>query len=146
MKVSTKGQYGLQAMLELAKASTGEPVMLSTIAENHGISRKYLHALLTVLRSAGLVVSTRGSRGGFSLARDPKNINLNQILEALEGSFAPKELMGQEERSNNSSKYTVERVYLGMAHAIQGYLKQITLADLVDMQKELESQGLIYNI
>lgn len=146
MKVSTKGQYGLQAMLELAKATTDEPVMLSTIAEGQGISRKYLHALLTVLRSAGLVISTRGSRGGFSLARDSKNINLNQILEALEGSFAPGELMDQEECKNNSSKYTVERVYLGMARAIQGYLKQITLADLVDMQKELENQGLMYNI
>ena len=66
MKVSTRGRYGLRAMLELAEHFGGSPVMMSTLAERQRLSRKYLHRLLTSLKAAGLVCSVRGP-GGVSI-------------------------------------------------------------------------------
>jgi Rrf2 family cysteine metabolism transcriptional repressor len=86
LKVSTRGRYGLIALVELACAHGSKPVQLTTIADKHGLSRKYLHNLMTTLRSAGLVRSTRGARGGFHLAGDPAALNLKDILLTLEGS------------------------------------------------------------
>ena len=65
MRISTRGRYGLRAMFELARGFEGPPVLMSTIAERQGLSRKHLHALLTSLKSAGLVRSIRGPGEGL---------------------------------------------------------------------------------
>jgi Rrf2 family cysteine metabolism transcriptional repressor len=87
MLLSTRGQYGTRAMIELGLAHGGPPVLLRDIARRQDISLKYLERVMGRLRSAGLVRGIRGARGGYVLTRDPEEITLREIVEALEGTL-----------------------------------------------------------
>src|ERR1700716_407037 len=89
MMFSTKAEYGVRVMVELARRSDGEPIPLAEIAANDGLPLAYLEHLVARLRKAGLVDSRRGSRGGYLLARPAAQITMAEVVEALEGSIAP---------------------------------------------------------
>ncbi|MGQ9584221.1 MAG: RrF2 family transcriptional regulator [Anaerolineae bacterium] len=89
MRFSTKEQYGLRAMAELAQRHGRGPVALADIAEAQGLSLPYLEQIVASLRRAGLVQSTRGARGGYELARIPESITAGDVIRALEGSILP---------------------------------------------------------
>jgi Rrf2 family protein len=84
MKVNTKVRYGLRAMLRIAEGHGGPPVSISTISEEQGISGKYLEQVVSPLRRAGLVISQKGVKGGYVLARDPDQISLWEVIQALD--------------------------------------------------------------
>ncbi|MDK2789160.1 MAG: Rrf2 family transcriptional regulator, cysteine metabolism repressor, partial [Epulopiscium sp.] len=79
MKLSTKGRYGLKAMVDLAVHSQDKHIALRHIAERQDISEHYLEQLIAVLRKAGLVKSIRGAQGGYSLALSPEEITVGDI-------------------------------------------------------------------
>lgn len=85
LKVSTRVRYGLRALVALAGHRGNGPLSMQAMAESQGLSRKYLHALLSALRQAGLVGSVRGAAGGYVLSRAPEEISLAEVFEALEG-------------------------------------------------------------
>ena len=85
MKISTKGKYGLRAMIDLAQYSEQEAVSISSIAQRQKISESYLEQLVAKLKKAGLVVSIRGAAGGYRLARPASGISVGDVLRALEG-------------------------------------------------------------
>ena len=85
LQITTKGCYGLRALVDLAKHQSDLPVQLSSVAMRIGVSRKYLHAMLVVLKGVGLIRSIRGSGGGYRLSRDPAEITIAEVLQALEG-------------------------------------------------------------
>ena len=87
MKLSTKGRYGLSAMIDLAVYSENEAVSLNSIAERQHISEGYLEQLMAKLKKAGLVTSIRGASGGYRLARPAAEVSVGDILRALEGSL-----------------------------------------------------------
>ena len=90
MMFSTKAEYGVRVMAHLArKADTGAPVSLSAIAEAEGLPLAYLEHLVARLRRAELVESRRGAHGGYSLARPAEEINMAEVVRALEGEIAP---------------------------------------------------------
>ncbi|MCI9423703.1 Rrf2 family transcriptional regulator [Lachnospiraceae bacterium WCA-9-b2] len=89
MKLSTKGRYGLRAMIDLARYSEDEPVSISSIAARQDISERYLEQLVGLLKKAGLVRSIRGATGGYVLARNVREISVGDVLRALEGSLEP---------------------------------------------------------
>ena len=89
MKLSTKGRYGLRAMIDLARYSENEPVSISSIAARQDISERYLEQLVGLLKKAGLVRSIRGATGGYVLARNSGEISVGDVLRALEGSLEP---------------------------------------------------------
>ncbi len=95
MMFSTKAEYGVRVMVELARRAGGEPIPLAEIAANDGLPLAYLEHLVARLRKAGLVDSRRGSRGGYLLARSPQRITMAEVVEALEGSIAPIECISQ---------------------------------------------------
>ena len=95
MMFSTKAEYGVRVMVELARGMDGEPVALAEIAARGGLPLAYLEHLVARLRKAGLVDSRRGSRGGYMLARSAPEITMAEIVEALEGSIAPIECISQ---------------------------------------------------
>ncbi len=84
MKLSTKGRYGLRAMIDMARYSTGEPVSIGSVALRQGISEGYLEQLVSLLKKAGLVQSIRGAGGGYVLAKNAEDISVGDILRALE--------------------------------------------------------------
>ena len=85
MKLSTKGRYGLQAMEVLRDCYGQGPIPLNRIATEKGISEAYLEQLFSLLKKQGLVKSVRGAQGGYELERHPNDINIGEILRALEG-------------------------------------------------------------
>ena len=95
MMFSTKAEYGVRVMVELAQRDEDGPVSLSAIAENDGLPLAYLEHLAARLRKAGLVESRRGARGGYLLARPAEEISMAEVVEALEGSIAPIECISE---------------------------------------------------
>src|ERR1700710_290790 len=89
MMFSTKAEYGVRVMVELARRTSDDPVPLAEIAEHDGLPLAYLEHLVARLRKAGLVDSRRGSRGGYMLARSPREISMAEVVEALEVSIEP---------------------------------------------------------
>ena len=83
MKLSTKGRYGLRALIDLAQYSEVEPVSISSISARQGISERYLEQLMALLKKAELVKSIRGAGGGYVLAREKKDISVGDVLRAL---------------------------------------------------------------
>ncbi len=109
MMFSTKAEYGVRVMVELARRGGGDddvlgsgvggiPVPLAEIAAGDGLPLAYLEHLVARLRKAGLVDSRRGSRGGYMLARPASQITMAEVVEALEGSIAPIECISQSRR------------------------------------------------
>lgn len=133
MKLSTKGRYGLRAMLDIALKQENGPVTSHTVAVSQGISERYLEQLLIPLKQAGLVKSIRGSQGGYTLARKPAQITVGDIIRVLEGPIAPvdcvNELYPEEcERLNNC---VTRRIWSRIRDSITEILDSYTLEDLV---------------
>lgn len=130
MRLTTRGRYGMRAMVELARCYGDGPMLMSSISGKQEIPRKYLHALLTSLRASGLVRSVRGSRGGYVLARAPLQITAADILKALEGPFL---LVDCDERGTRCKMYrscATRELWAGLGRAIERHLTEITLAEL----------------
>jgi Rrf2 family transcriptional regulator, cysteine metabolism repressor len=89
MKVSTRGEYGMRAMVSLARMYGQGPVPLATIASDSSVPPAYLEQLMGSLRRAGLVASTRGANGGYELARDPESVKVGEVYRVMEGPIAP---------------------------------------------------------
>jgi Rrf2 family cysteine metabolism transcriptional repressor len=151
MKLSTKGRYSVRALLDLALCFGEGPVLVKDISKRQGISRGYLEQLFIPLRSAGLVKSTRGASGGFTLARPPSEIRLTEIMEATEGSTAPVPCVDEPGFCTQSNQCTTRGVWVEMKRACESLLDSITLQDLVDRhrknsteyEEEKESEGRI---
>ena len=141
MRVSTRGRYGLRAMLELARSFGDAPVVMADLADREGLSRKYLHTLLTGLRAAGLTRSIRGAGGGFVLAREPSEINLKEILQALEGSLCLVDCVEDERACDRASGCTARGVWQELSGTIENKLGSMTLADVLATEKEHTSRA-----
>jgi len=89
LKISTKGRYGLEALVDLAIHSSEGCVSLKSISERCGISEAYILQIFLILRRAGIVESVRGAQGGYMLAKSPSEITVGDVLTSLEGPLAP---------------------------------------------------------
>jgi len=136
MKLSTRGRYGVRAMLELAMNAGKGPVPLRDLASRQEISAKYLEQLLIPLKSAGLVKSVRGARGGYLLAGSAENITLYDVVRSLEGPLAPVECVEDPEYCDRVGGCTVHLVWGEMGKMLVDFLTSITLTDLVRRQEE----------
>jgi Rrf2 family transcriptional regulator, cysteine metabolism repressor len=135
MKLSTKGQYGTRALLDLALHRDEEPVPLKDIAHRQQISLQYLEHLITPLIAAGIVRSTRGARGGVCLVRPPHEVRLSEVIQLLEGSIAPVECVNNPDTCARSELCVTRDVWGELKKAIDGVLESTTLQDLVERQK-----------
>jgi Rrf2 family cysteine metabolism transcriptional repressor len=139
MMFSTKAEYGVRVMVELARRAGDEPVPLAEIAEHDGMPLAYLEHLVARLRKAGLVDSRRGSRGGYLLARAATEITMAEVVEALEGSIAPIECISQaadgsivcSRESDPGHVCPTKLLWTRVRGAIVRTLRDTTLADLV---------------
>ena len=147
MKLSTRGRYATRALLDLALHQGEEPVLLKDIAQRQQISLRYLEHLISPLIAAGIVLSTRGPRGGVSLARPPKEIRLSEVIQLLEGSIAPVECVNNPEICKRSKSCVPRDIWGELKKAMNGVLDSVTLQDLVERQKRKEQpEGAMYYI
>jgi len=148
-KLSTKGRYGLRAMVDLAIRSCGEQVALKSIAESQNISENYLEQVFSLLRKAGLVKSVKGAQGGYVLAAQPSEIKVGDILRALEGSLNIIDFTPEAEKIEpNSIQYCIKiNVWDKINESINKVVDNITLEDLVNEYKKMNGpQALMYYI
>ena len=133
LKLSTKGRYGLRAMIDLAMAynESHTPIMMSEIAERQALSRKYLHALLTPLKNAGLVKSARGAKGGYYLSKSPSEITIGEILETLEGEMSIVDCISDAIECDRSANCLAKGVWEELNQAIVRLLNNVTLHTLI---------------
>ena len=146
MKISTKGRYGLRAMIDLAIHEGPTPILMDDIAHRQNISKKYLHALLTSLKTAGLIRSVRGAGGGYILTRKPDAIDLAEILKALEGSLALVECTENSSVCDKSGSCTAQDLWCELSRDFENRLKEVKLSDLVKRAVEHENDTLMFNI
>jgi len=147
MNLSTKGRYGSRALLELALHWGEGPVPLKEIAERQQISVSYLQHLIAPLVAAGIVRSTRGPRGGASLARPPQEIRLSEVIQLLEGSTAPVECVDDPSMCPRVDLCVTRDVWAEMKMAVNGVLESITLQDLAERQRRKEQpEAAMYEI
>lgn len=104
MKLSTRGEYGLRAMFDLALHHGEGPIPLRNVAERQEISENYLEQLISVLRKAGLVRSIRGAQGGYVLNKEPGEIKIGDIIRVLEGPIAPWDCVSGEKDKDACSR------------------------------------------
>ena len=139
MMFSTKAEYGVRVMVELARRAGEDPVPLAEIAAHDGLPLAYLEHLVARLRKAGLVDSRRGSRGGYMLARPPEEISMAAVVEALEGSIAPIECISEasdgsivcSRESHPGHVCPTKLLWTRVRFSIVSTLKETSLADLV---------------
>ena len=148
--VSTKAQYGIRALVHLARnegeggvafhsedadgeTAVAEPIVTaSVIAKAENISQKYLEGILAQLTATGLLVSERGKRGGYRLARSAAEITMLEIVEALEGEIRPVGCVDRQDACSYGQACLPRRFWIGLKDSIDGYLSSRTLRDILD--------------
>lgn len=135
MKLSTKGRYGLTAMLYLARHADEGPVSLRCMAET-GIQPDYLEQLLGLLRKAGLVVTCRGAQGGYALAKKPDEITVGEVITATEGPVRFCDCDGENDVCDWKEQCDTRHVWAMLARQMNSLLDSITLAGvLADLEQ-----------
>jgi Rrf2 family protein len=139
MKLSTKIRYGTRAILELASRFGEGPIELKEIARSQEISIKYLEQVIIPLRTAGIVKSARGSKGGYSLAKPPSEICLFDVVETLEGPLYLVDCIKDSKLCRRSSSCVTRDVWSEVSEAFHRVLKSITLDEMVRRKIEKEN-------
>ena len=141
MNISTKGRYGLRAMVDIAVHSFGEYIPLKIIAERQSISENYLEQVFSILRKAKLVKSARGSQGGYTLSKDASEITVGEVLRILEGDL---NITGDDDGVlglDNTIKVCIDTlVWQEVNEEINKVMDSVTLKDLVEKYKSLNSE------
>lgn len=141
MKLSTKGRYGLRAVLDIALQDGNEAVALSQIAERQGISLNYLEQLIARLKKSGIVSSVRGAQGGYKLALPVESISVGDILRALEGDLNPvdcPEFTGVSGNCNNADLCVTKYVWKRISDSINSAVDGIMLSELVEESRKVQ--------
>ncbi|MDT8717311.1 Rrf2 family transcriptional regulator [Clostridium sp. 19966] len=138
MKISTKGRYGLRAMVDIALNSAGDYIPLKVIAERQGISENYLEQVFSTLRKSDLVKSIRGSQGGYSLSKPASKTTVGEVLRALEGELTITSDDSAAPGFNKSVEDCIKlKVWQQVNKSINDVVDSITLEDIVDQYKKL---------
>ena len=140
MKISTKGRYGLRAVIDIAQYSEIEPVSIHSIAARQGISEGYLEQLMVRLKKAEIITSIRGAGGGYVLAKDAEQISVGDVLRALEGSLQPVDCtaFSQEDSCQASGVCVTKYVWQRINESINQTVDEINLKQLVEESKSVK--------
>lgn len=138
MKISTKGRYGLRALVDLAVHSENGPISINSIAIRQDISVRYLEQLMALLKKKDLVKSIRGAGGGYQLARDPMTISVGDVLRALEGNVELAECAGLQADAEciSADSCVTKYVWMKMNQAVNETVDEMWISQLVEESKK----------
>ena len=146
MRLSTKGRYGLRALVDLAAHEEGEAVSLARTAQRQKLSLNYLEQVFGMLRRAGIVAGVKGSNGGFRLTRDMDEITVKEVLEALEGEFSIAEDVGEDTQDPVRNALR-ELLWDEIDRRVDQFLQEKTLGSLVrEYRRNLEKDAAMGDI
>jgi Rrf2 family iron-sulfur cluster assembly transcriptional regulator len=138
MRLTTRSKFAVIAVVDLASRSAGYPVALSTLSERYGISVSYLEVLFSGLRQAGLVISTRGPGGGYTLARGAGDISVADVVLASELGKPGGASRSADAMSSSQGAMTAD-LWAAFNRSVMEYLASVSVAELVSQQPALES-------
>ena len=138
MKLSTKGRYGLRALIDLAQYSEKTPVSITSISARQNLSERYLEQLMSMLKKAGLVRSVRGAGGGYVLAQPADRISVGDVLRALEGSLEPVDCAGLDPEGGckAADSCVTKYVWQRINESINQTVDEIMLSRLVEESRK----------
>lgn len=145
MRISTKGDYGVRALVELAHHYGEGPLQSAGIAGRQDIPEPYLDQLLTTLRRAGFIRSVRGPQGGHALIREPYEVKLSEVLTALEGSLSPASCLDEPDGCGRPGCAQRE-VYQAVQDATFEILGRVSIGELAAKEREYSDGGGRYSI
>ncbi len=136
MNVTSKGRYALRVMIDLAQHPDEGFVSLKTVAERQGISMKYLEMIVSCLKKAELVESTRGKEGGYRLSRSPADYSVGEILRCLEDNLAPVSCIKDGEiQCDKAAACVTLPMWKELDELTNTYLDGVSLQDLLTGEK-----------
>lgn len=142
MKVSTKGDYGIRALIELAHHyGDPRPTQSAEIAARQNIPESYLEQLLTTLRRAGFIRSVRGPQGGHTLIRNPKELRVSEVIEALEGSIMPIDCLDEASTCSRSGGCAQREMWQAVREAVLSVLERTTIGELAERDRLAHTGG-----
>lgn len=138
MRLSTRGRYGLKAVMELARRwQSDQLVSMRDLSLATGLSASYLEQLFKKLRTAKIIKSVRGAQGGYTLARPVENIVVGDVLRALEGQMAPSACAEKDYQKCKQREFCVESyLYQKIRESMDAVIDSMTLADMLKIEKE----------
>jgi Rrf2 family protein len=136
MKLSTRTRYAIRAILQLADNFGNGPLQTRVIAKDQDISVKYLEQLMSAMKSAGLVKSQRGAKGGYVLSNPPNQIKLSDVFDVFEGSVVTVECVANENYCTRAADCIARRAWCEVQQAVKNVLQSITLQDALDKAKK----------
>lgn len=139
MKVSTRGEYGVRAMVALAKGYGEAPMSITTMARESSVPYAYLEQLIVPLRKAGLVESKRGAQGGYKLTRSPELVRVGDVYRVMEGPVAPMDCVSEDPADQTCPLIDgcqTRPVWMKVRDSIVEALDSMTLADLIREEME----------
>ena len=138
MNISTRGRYGLKAILDIAMFGAEKPVTLSSISQRQGISEGYLEQLMAPMKKCGLVKSVRGALGGYLLSRPPEEVVVGEVFRALEGpiSIASCATEDPAEKCENEENCLTREFWRQTQLSVAKVMDSYTLADLLPGEKK----------
>lgn len=142
MKISTKGRYGLRALIDLSINMDLENVTIKTISERQNVSERYLEQIFSLLRKGGIIVGRKGAQGGYSLSRNPNEYTVLEILKILEGESILIDINNTD--GNDLEDFINRRLWNDVNGLINNYFKSITLQDLVDDYNKSKNNIIYY--
>ena len=145
MKISTKGRYGLRILIDLATHDAQKPRLVRDIAESQQISEKYISRLIIDLRRARLVRSVRGVKGGFFLARSPKEITLLDILETMEGTLSIVDCVMAPEKCTHNADCTARGIWQKLNDGIRDLMRSITFEQILEEYRNGTAQKGVFD-
>ena len=142
MNITSKGRYALRVMMDLAQHPDDGFVSLKVAAERQNISLKYLEMIISHLKKAGLVESTRGKEGGYRLTREPGDYSVLEILSCIEDNLAPVScIQGGEVLCDQAGACLTLPMWKELDDITNSYLSSVTLGDLLTGEKWEASSG-----
>ncbi len=144
MKLSNRSQYGVRALFDIAYYGEGQTVQIHEISKRQGIPRRFLEQIFFVLKKAGMIDSTRGPKGGYSLHRPPKEVCVGDIIRVLEGPIEPVPCSTMEADGSAChyiNKCVTRMVWEEAGNLLTEYFDSITLEDLCLRANELGLKG-----
>jgi Rrf2 family cysteine metabolism transcriptional repressor len=140
LRLSTKVQYGVRAMFEIAKDYKNGPITIKEISRRQGVSVSYLEQLLNKLRKGGLIKSKKGPGGGYMLSKEPTEVSIGEILNILEGPIAITQCLDTTTKSSGCGRVdgcVARLLWKSLGEKISGFLTTITLKDLLKEEARL---------
>lgn len=131
MKLTSKGRYAVTAMLDVALNAQKKPVSLAEVSERQGISLSYLEQLFARLRKHGLVASVRGPGGGYRLGKEPDQISISMVIQAVDESVDATRCLG-DSNCQGGVRCLTHTLWRDLSNRISSFLNDITLAELVE--------------